>query len=173
MSSITPNKVPGDAQPREWRQTLLAVALCVPGALLIVATAAMLVALPFGVDPLWRVERLTLPEAAGLRDNGEAVRLIWLGADPNAAGPVREGIVHHNAQVLTPLEAAAAARRVDMIELLLEQGAVMDATVWTRLLCIATDVDSDEVREFLERRRPTGASGTCEGVRTPWSDLEP
>lgn len=153
--------------------TLLAVALCLPGALLIVATAAMLVALPFGVDPLWRVEPLTLPEAAALRDNGEAVRLIWLGADPNAAGPVREGIVHRDVQLLTPLEAAAAARRADMIELLLEQRAVMDGAVWNRLMCIATDVNSDEVREFLERRRPTDASGTCEGVKTPWSDLEP
>ena len=52
------------------------IAVAVPGVLLIAATALMLMGLPFGIDPLWRVEPLTLAEAAALRDNGEVVRLI-------------------------------------------------------------------------------------------------
>jgi len=173
MSSITPSEPLEQAPAGRLQQSLLAGALCLPGALLIVVTAVMLGLLPFGIDPLWEAEPLTLPEAAALRDNGEAVRLIWSGADPDAPGEVRAGIVHSNAQVLTPLEAATASRRADMMELLVEQGASIDAATWTRLFCIATDVDSDDAREFLEPRRPPDASGSCEGVQTPWSDTEP
>ncbi len=147
---------------------LPALAICLPGSLLIAATAAMLIGLPFGVDPLWRVEPLTLPEAAALRDNGEVVRLIDLGEDPNAAGPVRPNFLRNDALVVTPLEAAVGARRADMVEVLLEQGAVMDAAMWTRLMCFAQVVDAGDVRALIEPRRPAQASETCDGVQTPW-----
>jgi hypothetical protein len=147
---------------------LPAWALCLPGAVLIVATAAMLLGLPFGADPLWQVEPLTLPEAAALRDNGEVVRLIDLGEDPNGAGPVRPNFLRNDTQVLTPLEAAVGARRADMVELLLENGAVMDAAMWTRLMCFAGVVDAGDVRDVLEARRPAHASDRCADVRTPW-----
>ena len=143
-------------------------ALCLPGALLIVATAAMLLGLPFGADPLWQVEPLTLPEAAALHDSGEVVRLIDLGEDPNAAGPVRPDLLRNDAQVVTPLEAAVGARRADIVELLLENGAVMDAEMWTRLMCFAAVVDAGEVRDLLQPRRPAGASDACDAVQTPW-----
>jgi len=147
---------------------LPACALALPGALLIIATAAMLLGLPFGVDPLWQVEPLTLPEAAALHDNGEVVRLIDLGEDPNRAGPVRPNLLRNDAQVVTPLEAAVGARRADMVGLLLENGAVMDAALWTRLMCFAEVVDAGDVRDVLESRRPAGASDDCAFVETPW-----
>jgi hypothetical protein len=147
---------------------LPASALCLPGAFLVVATAAMLVGLPFGADPLWQVEPLTLPEAAALRDNGEVVRLIDLGEDPNNAGPVRPNFLRNDAQVVTPLEAAVGARRADMVELLFENGAVMDAAMWTRLVCFAEVVDAGDVRMVLEPRRPADASDHCVDVQTPW-----
>jgi ankyrin repeat protein len=147
---------------------MLASALGLPGAVLILATTAMLLGLPFGVDPLWQVETLTLPEAAALRDNGEVVRLIDLGEDPNSAGPVRQNFLRNDAQVVTPLEAAVGARRGDMVELLLQNGAVIDAAMWTRLICFAEVVDAGDVRDVLERRRPANASDQCADVRTPW-----
>lgn len=167
MSSTATTDAPGDVRARR-QATLLASALCLPGALLIAATAAMFAALPFGVDPMWYVEPVTLPEAAALRDNGEVMRLIGLGADPNEAGTVRAGFAHREAQVLTPLEAAVAIRRADMVEVLLENGAVMDATTWTRLTCFAGVVEAGDVRTLLEQRRPKDASATCEGAQTPW-----
>ena len=147
---------------------LPACALALPGALLIIATAAMLLGLPFGVDPLWQVEPLTLPEAAALHDNGEVVRLIDLGEDPNRAGPVRPNLLRNDAQVVTPLEAAVGAERADIVELLLEHGAVMDAAMWTRLMCFAEVVDAGDVRDVLEPRRPARASDECADVPTPW-----
>jgi hypothetical protein len=155
-------------QAGQRQATLLAAALCVPGALLIVATAAMFVALPFGIDPVWHVEQVTLPEAAALRDNGEVMRLIGLGADPNEAGRVRPNFAHNEAQVLTPLEAAVGIRRADMVELLLENGARMDTATWSRLTCFADVVKAGDVRAILDERRPQDAPATCEGVRTPW-----
>jgi len=144
-------------------------ALAAPGTLLILATAAMLVVVPAGVDPIWEVEPLTLPEAAGVRDNGEVLRLIALGGDPNVAGPVRAGFVANDEMVLTPLEAAVGARRADMVELLLENGAVMDASAWTRLRCFADVVKAGDVRELLDARRPEGAPPfSCDAVTTPW-----
>lgn len=155
-------------QARHRQATLLAWALGLPGVLLIVATVAMFAALPFGIDPMWHVEAVTLSEAAGLHDGGEVMRLIGLGADPNRSDTVRPNFVHNEAQVLTPLEAAVGARRIDMVELLLEHGARMDAATWTRLTCFADLVESGDVRALLEGLRPPDASTTCEGVQTPW-----
>jgi hypothetical protein len=147
---------------------LLEAAICLPGTLLVVATAAMLMAVPFGIDPIWHVEPVSLPEASALRDNGEAMRLIGLGADPSEAGAVRKDLAHNEEFVLTPLEAAVSIERVDMVELLLENGARMDATTWMRLICFADLLNAGEVRVFLEQRRPQDASASCEGVSTPW-----
>jgi len=144
------------------------VAVAVPGVVLIVATALMLVGLPLGVDPLWRVEPLTLAEAAALRDNGEVVRLIEAGADPNAASTVRAEFLHNNPLTVTPLEAAVGADRVDMVEVLLDHGAALDAATWTRLMCFATAIEADESQSFLGPLRPDDASLACDHVPTPW-----
>ena len=101
------------------------IALALPGGLLIVATALMLLGVPFGIDPLWYVEPLTLSEAVSLRDNGEVVRLIQAGDDPNRRGTVRAELLRNDAQVVTPLEAAVGIDRPDMIETLLENGATL------------------------------------------------
>ena len=114
------------------------------------------------------MEPVSLPEATALRDNGEVMRLIGLGADPNEAGTVRAGFAHNEAQMLTPLEAAVGIRRADMVEVLLENGSVMDATTWTRLTCFAGVVEAGDVRALLEQRRPQDASASCEGAQTPW-----
>jgi hypothetical protein len=138
------------------------------GVMLILGTAALLIGLPFGVDPVWNVEPLTLPEAAALHDNGEAVRLIMRGADPNKADAVRANFARNQAATLTPLEAAVAIRRADMVQVLLDNGASLDAGTWTRLFCFANVVDAGEVRTLLNEQRPEHASDSCEQVQTPW-----
>lgn len=148
--------------------SLLTFMVALPGALLIVATAIMLAGLPFGRDPLWAVEPLTLSEAAALRDNGEVVRLIHSGSDVNAKSIVRADVFSDQSLTMTPLEAAVAAERADMVELLLEQGARPDAGQWTRLMCFAASVEADDVRALLEPQRPDGASESCDGVAIGW-----
>jgi hypothetical protein len=143
-------------------------AIALPGLVLILATALMLVGLPFGLDPLWRVEPLTLAEAAALRDNGEVVRLIDAGEDPNQASTVRAEFLQNAPLTVTPLEAAVGADRVDIMEVLLDHGAELDAATWTRLMCFATAIEADESRAFLEPRRPDGAALACDHVKTPW-----
>jgi len=143
-------------------------ALGLPGVLLIAATAVMLIGLPFGVDPLWKVEPITLSEAAALRDNGELVRLIDSGEDVNGTSTVRPDILSAHPLVITPMEAAVAAERADMVELLLEQGARLDAALWTRLVCFAASVEADDVQALLESRRPEDAVEHCDGVEIGW-----
>ena len=142
--------------------------VALPGAVLLVATAIMLAGLPFGWDPLWAVEPLTLSEAAALRDNGEVVRLIQSGSDVNAKSIVRADVFSSQTLTMTPLEAAVAAERADMVELLFEQGARPDPQQWTRLMCLAASVEADDVRGLLESQRPDGASESCDGVAIGW-----
>ena len=144
----------------------MTLARSLPGLLLILATAVMLVGLPFGLDPLWRVEPLTLAEAAALRDNGEVVRLIDAGEDPNKAGTVRAELLRNDPLVVTPLEAAVGSDRADMIEVLLDNGAVLDAMTWT-LDVLCNGHRGDDVRALLEQRRPDGASPPAITSRSP------
>jgi hypothetical protein len=150
---------------------MLACAVGLPGAVLIMASALMLGGLPFGADPLWAIEPMTLSEAAALRDNGEVVRLLELGADVNGASRVREQILEDHPLVLTPIEAAVAAERADMVELLLERGARMDEAMWTRLMCFSMGVKADDVRTLLESRRPRASVGNCDAAQVPWKPL--
>jgi hypothetical protein len=165
MSTTEVATVSGGAR---WQVLVLAVSGMLPGGLLILATAAMLCGLPFGADPLWEVDTITLSEAAALRDNGEVVRLIESGVDVNTPGAVRQDIVAARALVLTPLEAAVASRRADMVELLLEQGAQLDAATWTRLVCFSNSVKATDILSLIEPRRPVAATENCDRVDIPW-----
>ena len=144
--------------------------LAAPGVLFVLVTLAFVAGPVVGWDPIWYSEPLSLPEAAGLRDNGEIVRLIQRGADPNAPGVVRAGFVKSNAITLTPLEAAVGIRREDTVKLLLDQGATMDGATWTRLICFARQEHADDVARLLESRRPAGVADAneCARVTTPW-----
>lgn len=162
MSSTSTTEAPGDAPTGRAPAALLQATLCLPGLLLVAVTAAMLAGLPFGVDPLWFVEPVTLSEAAALHDNGEVVRLIELGADVNAASDIRPEILTGAAFVMTPLEAAVAAERADMVVLLFEQGARTGPATWSRLMCESARAGADDVREILEMHRPGDAVEDCD-----------
>jgi hypothetical protein len=94
-----------------------------PAALLALTRVVFLVLAVWDVHPFWRWEPLNLAEAAALRDRGEVARLLSEGEDPNATYRVRRGVVRSYAMQMTPMAAALAARRDEIVQLLLDGGA--------------------------------------------------
>lgn len=107
-----------------------------------------------GTHPFWPDERLTLSEAAALRDQGEVTRQIAAGADPNATYRVRGGLVRGGEMQVTPLAAAVADGQARMLPFLLGRGAALDADLWLRLFCFATEREMNEVLEELSAHPP-------------------
>ena len=104
---------------------MLLVAI-VPAAVLAVARVVFLVLAAWGLHPFWMWEPLNLAEAAALRDGGEVARLLAEGADPNATYRVRRGFVREYMMQLTPIAAARAARRDEVVQVLVDAGATPD-----------------------------------------------
>jgi hypothetical protein len=94
-----------------------------PAALLALTRMLCLVLAVWGIHPFWLPEPLNLAEAAALRDSGEVARLLSEGKDPNATYRVRRGFIRDNAMDMTPIAAATAARRDEIVQLLLDAGA--------------------------------------------------
>ena len=134
------------------------IALAIPGCLVLAGLAIGLVLALFDRHPIWPRQRLNLSEAAAVRDVAEIVRLIESSEDPDAARDVRPGLLADTAVRATPLEAAVAMRDPEIARVLLANGAVMDAPVWTRLRCAA---DGEEMTAYLDRRRPAKAIMDC------------
>jgi hypothetical protein len=100
-----------------------------------------------GGSPFWPDPMLTLSEAAGVGNAGEVVRLITVEhQDPNRAWPVREGILGLP-QTVTPLEAAVAIRRIELVRVLLRHGAVVPETGPARaaLICRAMSANAPDI----------------------------
>jgi|SRR5215510_6417480 len=141
------------------------VALAAPACVLAAGLAVALLLGAVGRHPMWPHRELNLSEAAAVRDEAEVVRLIEYGEDPNGRREIRPGLLFDSVVRLSPLEAAVASQRAEMIELLLANGALMDAALWNRLRCLAR---GHEVPLALERHRPAGAIMRCEGIERPW-----
>jgi hypothetical protein len=97
-------------------------AIWLPLAALLAFRVFLVAASLAGRPPFWTTEPLTLSEAAAFRDGGEVARLLATGADPNATYPVRRGAVRGRIEA-TPLEAAQAAGRYEIVQLLRDAGA--------------------------------------------------
>jgi hypothetical protein len=135
--------------------------------LLGIVAAGVVAASLAGFNPLWRETRLTLAEATAIRDRGMALKLVWDGADPNAAQYVRPRIIRQQAMTVTPLEAAVATRELYMVEFLLEHGARIDERQRAVLLCLAANEEADSIVEFLKDHYG-GEPPDCSLVETPW-----
>lgn len=100
--------------------------------------------------PFWADPHMTVSEAAGLASSGEVVRLVTHERqDPSQAWPVRDGILG-GAQTVTPLEAAVATRRFDMMRVLLDVGArPRNALERAAFICRAADAQAQSVVETL------------------------
>ena len=94
-----------------------------PAALLAVARVVFLVLAIWDVHPFWLTEPLNLAEAAALRDRGEVARLLAEGQDPNATYRVRRGMLRDSPMQITPMAAAVAARRDEIVQILIDGGA--------------------------------------------------
>jgi len=128
-------------------------ALVTTAPLLVTCLASTWIAIGWatGASPFWRDPALTMSEAAALSNAGEIVRLITVERqDPNRAWPVREGILGA-AQTLTPLEAAIAIRRAELIPVLLQYGATVPDAGPARatLICRAATIAEPEVIDTL------------------------
>ena len=118
------------------------------------------------VAPLWPPDDVTLPEAIATRNNGEALRLIASGSDPNAAARVRDGLLVNGRDVIvTPVEAAVGAQRADSLRQLLSYGAVIDDRERLVLRCYEHARRDAGVRDILD----AGAAGEadCSGITLP------
>lgn len=108
--------------------------------------------------PIWNLVPRNLPEAVAFRDAGAVARRIDAGEDPNRPAEVRARVILPESATLTPLEAAAASRQAEMILLLLDLGASLDAGVWQRAWCISNEPG---VRSVLASHRPADAAEDC------------
>ena len=146
---------------------LLAICAAAPALVAVAVSASIIVTAAAGAPPpFWRGGSLTVSEAAALRDQGELVRLIESGSDPNHVYPLRSGVLAIRSS--TPLEAAVGARRAEMVDLLMLHGAAMDADTRRRLHCFAVETGAEDVVQMIDRYRPPGADDSCAGVTTPF-----
>lgn len=148
------------------RDSLPTWCVAVPPAIVAVLFAISgLAALLAGRPLIWPQTDITLAEAVGLRDQGEVVRLISSGADPNRRYAVRDVFREDETLAMSPLEAAVITREVYMMELVEDYGAVIDARNAAVLQCLARALGVEDVRQFvIERTREI----PCDGVPLPW-----
>ena len=111
-----------------------------------------------GRHPILDTRARNVAEAAAFRDGGEVVRRAGRGEDLNRAAEVRGGFVGPQAATMVPIEAAAAARDREIVQLLFDLGAAPDAVTWQRAWCAS---DEPEVRMLLDAHRPAGARDEC------------
>jgi hypothetical protein len=155
-----------DAGPNRVARLVPVCAAAPALAAVAVSAAIVVMAVMNEAPPFWRGGSLTLSEAAALHDQGELVRLIASGSDPNAVYPLRADVLAVRA--LTPLEAAVGARRPEMVELLMRHGAAVDSDAWRRLHCFAVATGDADVVQTLDRFRPADSDASCVGISTPF-----
>ena len=109
--------------------------------------------------PIWTATPRNLTEAAALRDGAAIVRLVERGEHLDRPGEIRRDILSTQTRRLTPVEAAAGARDREILQLLIDLGAVFDALVWQGAWCIS---NAAPVRELLTVHRPAGAEDYCD-----------
>jgi hypothetical protein len=138
-------------------RSLLAACAAAPPVAATVFCAAVLCAALLGNAPrFWEGGTLTLAEAAALRDQGEVARLIEAGADPDREYALRPDILATTRA--TPLEAAVDARRPEIVQLLMHEGATVDERGWRHLHCLAVDTGAADVVEAVDAYRPAAAA---------------
>jgi hypothetical protein len=148
------------------RLPLLAAAL--PAVLVGLVSVAQVGLSLFAANPVWAVQPVTMAEAAALRDPGTVMRRIRQGADSHTAQAVREGIVSNEPVMLTPLDAAIAARRGEVIELLVWAAPPRHGGEWVQALCLAAALGDEGISEILARLKPPSVEPDCAGFTRPW-----
>ncbi len=162
MTSVTTAQV-------TTRGGVTAAALCagLPGVILtLVFGLSGVVTLGGGRPLIWAPADATLSQATALRDQGEVIRLIMLGTDPNRRYRVDGVFRPGEAAMLTPLEAAVITRELHLVELVVDYGGGLGQNNAAVLQCLAVGVRAEAIRDYLVRA--AGITSTCEGVVLPW-----
>lgn len=140
-----------------WRAAIVSLMALAPALVVSGASAAYLAGAASN-RMFWGAKEETLPEAVASRNVGEIVRLLGLGADPNRPATVREGFVSDDELVLTPLQAAVAKGHADLLQLLLDYGA------------LPTTDDVKVLRCYAEVRRSGTRDMLAALSKDPWPD---
>ena len=99
---------------------------------------------------------------------------IRAGEDPDARRPVQRGPVFSKDLMLTPLEAAVAAGRAEIVEVWLSAHPRFDASAWIEARCVARFSRTDDVWQTVDRYRPADvpadfdAERQCKDVERRW-----
>jgi hypothetical protein len=119
-----------------------------------------------GRELFWLEGRLSLADAIVSRNWAEVAYQVSEGRDPNgtsvldAASPIGRSVT------VTPLEAAVITGDTEMMQLLIDSGAVLSERNLPRLRCFARRLREGRIEDFLIVRAQTPVS--CERVPTPW-----
>ena len=145
------------------------VAVGLPGVLVALGSLGLCVLSLGGANPYWIEQPVNMSEAAALRDPAAVVNLIHRGVDPRKPYPVPAGRLFDRAVTMTPLEAAVAARRPEVVNVILSVQP-LDAAAWRGAACLAGSVPDKDIREVVAAHRPEGAAADvdCAGYTRPW-----
>ncbi|HEV8396023.1 MAG TPA: hypothetical protein VGQ37_17205 [Vicinamibacterales bacterium] len=147
---------------------LPALALAIPGMVVALGSAGLGLMTLAGVNPFWSEQPVNISEAAALRDSATVLRLIQRGEDLAPAHRVRAGVLFDRAVTLTPVEAAVAARRAEVVDAILSSRR-LEATDWQRAFCVAAAAPDEDIREVVNAHRPADATDAdCAGYTRPW-----
>lgn len=144
------------------------VGAALPGLVLAAWSALLMLGAVIGSHPLWRVEPLNLSEAAAMRDEATVVQLIANGEDPYARRQVRADLLFNDRVELTPIEAAIAGGRTEIVEIILFSSPRPAPAEWTRLRCLSDLEGAKNINDVFDRYRPESATLACDGVTRPW-----
>lgn len=150
------------------QESWIELALAAPPVVFLAAAAILLMNGAAGRDPFAAPADLTLPEAAAIRDEAEVLRQIGDGVDPDAPALLRRGVLSDPEFLMTPLEAAVAAKHETIVRLLLENGATVGDENWPVLVCLAQRSDQEGIAALLMAYSPDGVPPDCRAVRLPF-----
>lgn len=145
-----------------------AIAAALPAVALVLVSMALLVSAAAGRHPRLTRLPMNMSEAAAMRDGATIIRLIDEGEDPHAARPIAAGMLFGRPVTLTPLEAAIAARRAEVVDILLWRTNGADAQTVARARCLAQRDGDADISRVLERYASGGPEPECSGITLPW-----
>ena len=131
------------------RASAVLIAATAAPAILATALVLLFVGLELSGTTLFAIAPTNVAEAAGLGLGGETLRRVRTGEDAARSLPVRPEVISSSVKLVTALEAAVFARRVELVRMLDRRGSIADATVRRHLACLAADLKARDIVGYL------------------------